>query len=142
MSWSDITQAVYSWGIWVSVIVFLVSLLIMPVIIVSLPKDYFIRAKRVRDEERPLSISRSVLNVTKNLFGLLLIAAGILMLVLPGQGLLTILAGLMVMNFPGKYRLERWLVGHKSIARSINWIRRRANKPMMHFDYVAETERQ
>ena len=89
-----------------------------------------------------MSIGRSILSITKNLFGLLLIAAGIVMLVLPGQGLLTILAGLMVMNFPGKYRLELWLVGHKSIARSINWIRCRANKPLMRFDYVAETERE
>ena len=142
MSWSDITQAVYSWGIWVSVIVFLVSLLIMPLIIVSLSEDYFVRAKRTRNQKQPMSIGRSILSITKNLFGLLLIAAGIVMLVLPGQGLLTILAGLMVMNFPGKFRLERWLVGHKSIARSINWIRRRANKPVMRFDYVAESERE
>ena len=116
----------------------------MPLIIVSLPENYFVRAKRMRSRalNQKRSFGRAVLMFFKNIFGLLLITGGIAMLVLPGQGLLTILAGLMVMNFPGKYRLERWLVSHKSIARSINWIRRRANKPVMRFDYVAEHKRE
>ena len=42
--------------------------------------------------------------------------------------ILTILVGMMLLNFPGKYQFERWLVTRRPVARSINWLRRRANK--------------
>ena len=65
----------------------------------------------------------------KNLFGLLLVIAGMLMLVLPGQGLLTIFVGLIFLDFPGKYRMERKMVSNDSVLRSINWVRARTGKP-------------
>jgi hypothetical protein len=66
--------------------------------------------------------------LAKNLLGYILIAAGILMLVLPGQGMLTIVAGIMLLNFPGKYKLERWIVSRHQVLQSINWVRRRAGQ--------------
>jgi hypothetical protein len=66
--------------------------------------------------------------VAKNLLGYILIVAGILMLVLPGQGTWTIVVGIMLLNFPGKYKLERWIVSRGPVLRSINWVRRRAGR--------------
>ena len=142
MSWSEFIHAASSWGVWASVIVFFVSLFIMPIILVSLPTDYFIRETRMKRENIAIKFSfgRTAFVIAKNIFGVMLLCAGIAMLVLPGQGVLTILAGLMIMNFPGKYRLERWLVGHRTVARSINWIRKRAHKPPMRFDYPTDGE--
>jgi hypothetical protein len=67
--------------------------------------------------------------VAKNVCGLILILAGVVMLVLPGQGMLTIVLGIMLLNFPGKYRLERRVARMRPVARSINWMRARAGHP-------------
>ena len=66
--------------------------------------------------------------------GILLILAGIVMLVIPGQGLLTIFLGVFLMDFSGKYHLERRLIQQKQVRESINWIRLRANKPVIKMD--------
>ncbi len=64
--------------------------------------------------------------IIKNVLGVGLLLAGILMLVLPGQGLFTMFVGIMMMNFPGKYKLERWIVARGPVLKSINWMRKRA----------------
>jgi len=69
-----------------------------------------------------------VLLIGKNLLGCVIIVAGIVMLVLPGQGILTILAGIMLLDFPGKYRLLRWIVARPQVLRTLNWLRRRAGR--------------
>ena len=55
----------------------------------------------------------------------ILIIAGIVMLVLPGQGILSILVGIGLTDFPGKYRLERWLARQPAVFNTMNWIRRK-----------------
>jgi hypothetical protein len=71
---------------------------------------------------------RLALLAGKNVLGGVLIVAGLLMLLVPGQGLLTIAVGLVLTDFPGKFRLERWLMRRRSVWRSINWLRRRAGR--------------
>jgi hypothetical protein len=66
--------------------------------------------------------------VLKNALGIVLVVAGLVMLIVPGQGLLTIAVGLMLIDFPGKYRLERWLATRRPVWRSINWLRKRAGR--------------
>lgn len=61
--------------------------------------------------------------------GLLLLLAGVIMLVTPGQGVITVLIGLILMDFPGKYGLERKLVTQPAVLRSINWLRAKADQP-------------
>ena len=51
------------------------------------------------------------------------------MLILPGQGVLTIITGLIFLDYPGKFKFERLLVRNKLILNSMNWIRRKLNKP-------------
>ncbi len=57
----------------------------------------------------------------------LLILAGILMLILPGQGILTILIGIGLSDFPKKYQLERWFAKKPTLLNSMNWLRKKAN---------------
>nr|WP_206063674.1 hypothetical protein [Oceanimonas sp. MB9] len=56
------------------------------------------------------------------------------LLVLPGQGLLTILIALVLLSFPGKYRLERRLFMVPTVRNTVNWLRRRAERPPLIFD--------
>lgn len=118
------------WFLGISVGMFLVSLVAIPIIVVRLPADFFCR----RDEgtfgfQKLHPAARIALIVVKNLLGLLMLAAGIAMLVLPGQGILGILLGVSLLDFPGKRRLQRRIVRQKPVLRSINWIRRKAGRP-------------
>jgi hypothetical protein len=74
-------------------------------------------------QHRP--VLRSSLLIAKNVLGIVLVIAGVLMLLVPGQGLLTIVAGLILLDFPGKFDLERRLATQRHVWRSINWLRKR-----------------
>ena len=108
----------------------LVSLLALPVLVVLMPRDYFVAPRR---PERHRGAVLWALRGLRNALALVLIAAGVLMLVLPGQGLLTLLIGIMVSTFPGKYRLERWLVRQRGVFSALNWIRERAGRDPMYY---------
>ncbi len=122
-----------SWLIYLtlaSAITFFAGLIIVPLLIVRIPADYFnaeARAKKAIPTGHNPRLEW-IISIGRNILGLILVLGGILMLGLPGQGLLTILIGLMLMNFPGKYRLLRWIVRRKAILGSINWIRERGGK--------------
>lgn len=119
--------------VWWLSLVSLAALFVTPAIVVWLitrmPADYFTAA-----DHPPLSflvrfpLLRLALLAAKTLLGAVLLIAGIVMLITPGQGLLTITAGLILAEFPGKRRLERWLATRRHVWRSLNWIRRRAGK--------------
>lgn len=117
---------------WLALASFLSLILVvvlLPAIVLQLPEDYFVREKRQpvsRKKGHPVLMG--MVNLVKNLLGLLFILAGILMTVLPGQGLLTVLIGMMLVNFPGKYRLEQALIRQEMIARTLNGLRRKAHK--------------
>ncbi len=118
----------------VSLAAFLVTLLLVPLILIRLPSDYFSYRRRRSHTQVRHPFVAVLLVVVKNTLGLTFVAAGIAMLVLPGQGILTILVGMMLLDFPGKYRVEQRLVGHASVLRSINWIRKRAHKPPLRIE--------
>lgn len=118
-----------------SLLMLLASLLITPIIVARLPPDYFIRPRRPRSPWRDQRVMlRTVLIVLKNALGLALLAAGLAMLLLPGQGLLTIFLGVLLMDFPGKFRIQRWMIQRRAVHRPINWIRRRAGRPPLIVD--------
>jgi hypothetical protein len=108
-----------------SLAMFVASLVVFPLVVIQLPRDYFVRSRR-----EPARLRRrhpmlwAVLTVVKNAVGFVLILAGIAMLVLPGQGLLSILVGLALTNFPGKFKLERRLARMPKVANGLNRIRR------------------
>ena len=121
------------WGEWLgwlaaaSALMFVASLLVIPVVASRIPADYFCAHRRGRTlwrTRRP--VLRLCVLVLKNMLGLALFLAGVLMLFLPGQGLLAIFLGIMLMDFPGKVQLERYLISRGPVLKSINWIRRKA----------------
>jgi hypothetical protein len=117
-------QQVLVWSSVVSVGAVIATIIAVPWVVGRLPEDYFARDEREAWELRtgaPLYIS--VIDILKNIVGLVLVVLGLIMLVTPGQGVLTILTGLLLMNFPGKYRLERWLVMRPGVMRALNWLR-------------------
>jgi hypothetical protein len=115
-----------------SIVIFVISLLVMPAIAVRIRADYFDRETRPpspwADQHR---LIQAILHAGKNILGCVLVLAGIAMLVLPGQGLLTLLIGFLMLDFPGKYRFEKWLVRRRLVARPINWCRRRAGREQL-----------
>ncbi len=128
--WIQEYEIVLQWLAGVSVVMFVVSLLVFPLIIVFLPQRYFVKPRR--DPARLIRRRPAlwlVVTVLKNLFGAVLVLAGLVMLLLPGQGLLTILIGLTLLNFPGKYALERRLASRPAVARALNRMRLLVGRP-------------
>ena len=129
-------EAAILWLTGLSVITFIGTLIIVPLLVVRIPADYFANDKR---HPTPWALHhpfvRGTLLFSKNLAGYVLILAGILMLLLPGQGLLTILIGVMLLDFPGKFRLQKWLVTRRAVLKSINWLRKRANRTPLNLDF-------
>ena len=112
----------------ISLFVFLFSLLSIKWFVSLIPEDYFINKKDSKIKTSNIFIWYIVL-IFKNLIGYSLILGGIMMLVLPGQGLFTIIIGLMMSNYPGKYSIEKKFIAIPAILKSINWLRRKSNKP-------------
>ena len=112
----------------ISLFVFLFSLLSIKWLVSLIPEDYFINKKDSKIKTSNIFIWYIVL-IFKNLIGYSLILGGIMMLVLPGQGLFTIIIGLMMSNYPGKYAIEKKFIAIPTILKSINWLRRKSNKP-------------
>ncbi len=110
--------------------------MLMPVALARMPADYFCYRHRhhlSRQARHPFVAGMLIL--AKNLLGGVLVAAGLVMLVTPGQGLITLLAGLMIANYPGKYALERWLIERPYVLPTINRLRARLGRaPLRHPD--------
>jgi Putative transmembrane protein (PGPGW) len=112
------------WIIIFSILSFIATLILVPVIIIRLPADYFSATKRHKKASHHPVIQFFSLLV-KNLLGGLLLLAGLIMLFTPGQGLITLLAGMMIMDYPGKYTLERWIILRFNLLKPMNWYRAR-----------------
>jgi hypothetical protein len=108
MEWLEAQSGWLWWGFAASVLLLVASPVVVAWVVVRLPQDYFANERR-----RPLEsltshpVLRPVVLVLKNVLGVVLIVAGAVMLVVPGQGLLTMVMGVLLVDFPGKYRLER-----------------------------------
>jgi hypothetical protein len=126
IDWAKSNQALLWWLVAASVTLLLLTSIAVAWAIVRLPEDYFVNKRRKPLESwqhRP--VLRSTLLVAKNVVGIVLLVAGVVMLLAPGQGLLTIVAGLILVDFPYKFLLERQLATQRHVWRSINWIRKR-----------------
>ena len=112
----------------ISLFVFLFSLLSIRWLVALIPEDYFIKkgGSKIKTNNQ---IGWYLVLILKNLIGYSLILGGIVMLVLPGQGLFTIIIGLMLSNYPGKYSVEKKFIAIPTILKSINWLRKKSNKP-------------
>ena len=118
------TEVLVALGV-ASVLLFVVSLVTIPYILVRLPTNFF-------DERYPRAwmkdhhpVLRGMGLVIKNVAGAVFFLAGLAMLVLPGQGLLTILIGISLLDFPGKRHLEARLIGQPTVFRAVNALRKK-----------------
>jgi hypothetical protein len=128
-AWFKANDTLLWWLFAISLGVFLLTPFVVGWLVVRMPTDYFATKRRrrlARWQEHP--VLKPLVAIGKNLLGAILIIAGLVMLVVPGQGLLTIVVGVMLVDFPGKFRLERWLATRPAVWRGINWLRKRAGR--------------
>jgi len=127
--WTPMLEFFDVWGLWVavaSVAMFVISLAAMPFIVARIPVDYFTHHGRHRmSQSSHHPLIALLLTGFKNLLGVILLIAGLIMLFTPGQGLLSILFGLMIMNYPGKYKLECWIIQKPLIFNAVNSMRKK-----------------
>ncbi len=111
-----------------SAVMLVASIAALPWLVGRIPQDYFDHTRE--PTAAPLKghpVIRLLIHLARNVVGLFLIIAGILMLFLPGQGLLTLLLGIMMTHFPGKYHVEQWFIRQPGILTAINWFREKGN---------------
>ena len=118
--------------IWVSSIsfaLFVGTLISIPFIIVKLPSDYFIKDKNLA---RRFCQDKPLLGVIiigfKNIFGLIFLLMGFIMLFIPGQGILTMLIGYSMLDFVSMRGPVYKIVRRPSVYQFINRIREKKDK--------------
>ncbi len=126
---SYVPASVLIWFAVSSVVMFVGTLIAIPIILMRLPADYFdTRIPRPwMENHHPLL--RVLGHIVKNVVGAIFLFAGFLMLFLPGQGVLTMLIGLSLIEFPGKRRVEAKIVGQSTVLNTINAMRAKFGKP-------------
>jgi hypothetical protein len=129
LDWLGDNRTLLTWITIGGVVMFIMSLVAVPLWVAKLPADYYSHRKR------PPSILRKYppavrlgLRVGKNVLGVVLALAGIAMLLLPGQGVLTLIIGLALIEYPGKYQIEKKLIARPRVLKAVNWIRRKAGR--------------
>ncbi len=122
----------------VGAVFFVVSLLfsafLVGVVMVKIPANYF--SSHYQQDFLPNSswLTRWGAVIGKNIAGAVLVLAGIVMLVGPGQGILTILIGLIMLDIPGKRPLEARIIKRPAILAAANALRARYNKEPLILD--------
>lgn len=129
MDWLKEHGDVVIWLTAGSVVSLVASMVVASFIILRLPSDYFAHERRPKrgSFEFPGVLGWPV-RIAKNVLGVVLIGAGAVMLVVPGQGVLTMLVGLLLIDAPGKYRVEKWVVWRRSVLKGLNWFRRKRGR--------------
>jgi hypothetical protein len=140
-----LTRTIHEWGLtWGQVLLgvlfsaatFVASIAAVTIVLVKLPENYFhsSHAREFLVERHPALRALGIF--AKNLLGLVLVFAGIIMSLpgVPGQGVLTILLGVMLLDFPGKRSLETRIVSRPRVYTAINTLRTRFGKPPLLLD--------
>lgn len=132
--WESLTVGRVVFGLATFAVSLIVTTLIAGIVIVKIPANYF--SSHYQQDFLPNSpwLTRWGAVVAKNIAGLVLVIAGIVMLVGPGQGILTILIGLILMDIPGKRPLEARIIKRPTVLHAVNALRARYNKPPLQMD--------
>ena len=112
---------------------FALSLTFVAIVLVKLPRTYFLERSVPPLWKTQHPAIRVALHIVKNLVGLCLVAAGVVLSIpiIPGQGILTILIGAMLLDFPSKRRWLRKLVSRPRVLAAVNRIRQRFGKLLL-----------
>jgi hypothetical protein len=132
--WASLTLARVAFGTFVFLISLVLSLVIVGIVMVKIPENYF--SSHYQHDFMPNRswMTRWGAVIGKNVAGLILVIWGVIMLVGPGQGILTILIGLILMDIPGKRPLEARLIKRPVILAAVNNFRAKYNKPPLVMD--------
>ena len=132
--WASLTWEKILFSAAFFVITVVLSVLIVAVVVVKIPANYF--SPHYQQDFLPNSswFTRWGAVIAKNVVGIILILAGIVMLIGPGQGVLTILIGLIMIDIPGKRPLEARIIQRPAVLSAINSLRARYNKPPLILD--------
>jgi hypothetical protein len=114
----------------------LVSSALVVAFLVRIPPRYFLGESDGFGARFTSPVGHAAYLIAKNLLGLALVAAGVVMALpgVPGQGLLTMLVGIFLLDVPGKRRLERALFRRGRVLATINRIRARFGQPPLVVD--------
>ncbi len=112
-----------------SAVMFVGTLVAIPIILSRLPANYFQHDLEHVWMENYHPVLRKMGVICKNTVGLIFLLAGIAMLVLPGQGILTMVIGMSLLDFPGKRKLEHKLLTQPMVFQAMNAIRAKCSKP-------------
>ena len=134
--WANLTVGKVALGVGLFLLSLAFSFAAIAIVMVKIPANYF-SSHYVQDflPGSPWIIRWGVV-VAKNLFGIFLIALGIILSLpgVPGQGFLTILLGLIMLDIPGKRPLEAWIIKKPSVLSAVNKFRARYKKPPLILD--------
>src|SRR5215217_6028154 len=131
-----LTRLIHGWGLTWGQVLFGVALAVVTLVLVKLPANYFHSSHDREFLVHRHPVLRAVGIFAKNLLGLVLVGAGVVMSLpgVPGQGVLTILLGIMLLDFPGKRALETRIVGRPRVNGAVNALRARFGKPPLMLD--------
>ena len=132
--WLEEHAALSSALVVVSIVFLFGSLWLAYWFLTTIPADYFKRDhKRLERFNGSHPLVRWSLLIGKNLLGVLLIVAGVVMIFTPGQGILSLLLGLTLVDLPGKRTLERKIIQRPGVLKVVNKLRSRAGHPPLVF---------
>jgi len=132
--WTSLTLGRILIGVGVFLVSLLVNAVIVGIVIVTIPANYF--SSHYQQDFLPNSswLARWGISIMKNIAGAILLILGIAMLIGPGQGILSILSGLIMLDIPGKRPIEARIIKRPAILAAANNLRSRYNKEPLEMD--------
>ncbi len=109
-----------------SITLLAITILATPWAVSRLPSDYLLRRLESRISR---GLGRKLLSIVRGFIGLVVVLVGLIMMITPGPGVVMILLGISIAEFPGKNRLLVYLATRPNVLASLNWMRRRHDKP-------------
>ncbi len=120
------------WLFGLSLICFVGSIVGVWIVLIRLPADYLIRDGGPVSNDSARHLLQFSRRIVQNVFGIVFLLMGMVMLLTPGQGILSIFVGITLLDFPGKQKLIRRILSNSKVLNAINNIREKCQKaPLM-----------
>ncbi len=134
--WDSLTLSKILVGILILIVSFAFSFLVIGIVLVKIPADYFHSAYKHNFLADKHPVLRWSMLIFKNIIGILVILLGLVMAFpgVPGPGVLTILIGLILIDIPGKKRLETLIIKRPTILSAANDLRAKYQKQALIID--------
>lgn len=134
--WHALTWAQIVIGAALITVGFVASYVAVSIILIKIPANYFHSDYEHHFFPDSHPMLRAVAIAGKNVLGVLLIIAGIILSFpgVPGPGLLTVFIGLMLTDIPGKRVLEAKIIKRPALLSAVNKLRTRYGKPELVMD--------